>query len=92
MGRRQSVRITSLKDTALVLATALLACGGYLALAFGQAGGSIAVATALSAGASAITVVLAWIFTREKVSLAGWFGVACVVAGVATLHLTSGQA
>jgi drug/metabolite transporter (DMT)-like permease len=90
--RRQSIRMTSLKDTGLVLATALLACGGYLALAFGQAAGSIAIATALSAGASAITVVLAWIFTREKVSLAGWIGVACVVAGVATLHLSAGQA
>ncbi len=88
--RRQSVRIGGLKDTALVFASALLACGGYLALAFGQAGGSIAVATALSATASAITVVLAWLFTREKVSLAGWIGVACVVAGVATLHLSQG--
>lgn len=92
LARRQSIRMTSLKDTGLVLATALLACGGYLALAFGQAAGSIAVATALSAGASAITVMLAWIFTREKVSMAGWIGVACVVAGVATLHLTSVQA
>lgn len=88
--RRQPVRMDGPKDAALVFATALLAAGGYLALAFGQSGGSIAVATALSAGASAITVLLAWIFIREKVSLAGWAGVACVVAGVATLHLSVG--
>ncbi len=86
--RRQDVRLTGTRDTLLIAATAVLAAGGYLALAFGQASGSVAVATALSAAASAITVLLARVFIREKVAIAGWIGVACVVAGVATLHLS----
>jgi drug/metabolite transporter (DMT)-like permease len=87
---RKPLRVDTPKDLVLVFTTALLAAGGYLALAFGQAAGSIAVATALSAGASAITVVLAWVFTREKATVLGGLGVLCVVAGVATLHLTTG--
>jgi len=90
--RRHDVRLTGARDTALIAITAVLAAAGYLALAFGQASGSVAVATAISAAASAITVLLARIFIRERVALAGWIGVASVVAGVATLHLSVGQA
>jgi len=89
--RRHDVRLTGMRDTALIAVTAVLAAGGYLALAFGQASGSVAVATAISAAASAITVLLARIFIREKVALTGWIGVACVVAGVATVHLSTGR-
>lgn len=88
--RRHDVRLKGTRDTALIAVTAVLAAAGYIALAFGQASGSIAVATAMSAAASAITVLLARVFIREKVALAGWIGVACVVAGVATLHLSVG--
>lgn len=88
--RGHDVRLTGTRDTLLIAITAVLAAAGYLALAFGQASGSVAVSTALSAAASAVTVLLARIFIREKVTLAGWIGVACVVAGVATLHLSVG--
>jgi drug/metabolite transporter (DMT)-like permease len=86
--RRHDVRLAGTRDTVLIAITAVLAAAGYLALAFGQASGSVAVATALSAAASAITVLLARVFIREQVAVTGWIGVACVVAGVATLHLS----
>ena len=90
--RRHDVRLKDTRDTVLIAVTALLAAAGYLALAFGQASGSVAIATAMSAAASAITVMLARVFIREKVAVTGWVGVACVVAGVATLHLSVGGA
>lgn len=90
--RRHDVRLKDTRDTVLIAVTALLAAAGYLALAFGQASGSVAIATAMSAAASAITVMLAGVFIREKVAVTGWVGVACVVAGVATLHLSVGGA
>jgi len=86
--RRHDVRLAGRRDTVLIAITAILAAAGYLALAFGQASGSVAVATALSAAASAITVLLARLFIREQVAITGWIGVACVVAGVAILHLS----
>lgn len=88
--RRHDVRLAGTRDTLLIVLTAILAAAGYLALALGQASGSVAVATAVSAAASAITVLLARLFVREKVALTGWIGVVCVVAGVATLHLSVG--
>ncbi len=85
--RRQPLMLARRRDIGLITMSALLAAGGYLALAFGQATGEVAVTTALSAAANAITVILAFVFVREKVTPAGWIGVACVVAGIAILHL-----
>ncbi|EGF89271.1 hypothetical protein ABI_46190 [Asticcacaulis biprosthecium C19] len=85
--RRQDMRLDGVKGSALIFGTALLAAGGYFALSFSQMSGGVAIGPALGATASAITVMLAFVFLREKVAWPGWLGVASVVAGVAALHL-----
>ena len=85
--RKVDLRLASVKDGALVLGTAMLAGGGYAALAAGQTTGKIAIVTALSAASTAITVILAFLFLKEKPGIKGWIGVAGVAFGVALLHL-----
>ncbi|ESQ79370.1 DMT family transporter [Asticcacaulis sp. YBE204] len=78
------------KDVALLLITASLSGGGFAAMMVAQADGEIAIATALSSAATAITVVLAFLFMKDKPDWKGWLGVAAVVAGIAILQLAAG--
>jgi drug/metabolite transporter (DMT)-like permease len=72
-----------------MLGTAVLAGGGYAALVAGQATGSIAIVTALSAASTAVTVILAFVFLKNKPGVRGWIGVVGVVAGIVLVHLTA---
>ena len=89
LARRCPVKLNSGKDWGLVLATGLLAAGGYAALATGQRSGAVAVVTALSAVSTAVTVILAFVFLKDKPTWKGWLGVGLVIAGVAILDLTA---
>lgn len=88
--RRQDVRPGGLKSIALILGTASLAGGGYAALVAGQSAGSVAIATALSAASTAITVILAFVFLKNRPGVRGWLGVAGVAIGIGLVHLSGG--
>lgn len=88
--RRQDVRTGGLKSIALILGTASLAGGGYAALVAGQSAGSVAIATALSAASTAITVILAFVFLKNRPGVRGWLGVAGVAIGIGLVHLSGG--
>lgn len=85
--QKHTLRLEARKDMVLVLGSAALAGSGYAALLAGQTTGAVAVVTALSAASTAVTVLLAFVFLKDKPRVNGWLGVGLVVSGIALLHL-----
>ena len=67
----------------LLAAVGLIDTGGFVAFAHAVQGGHVAIVGVLSSLFSAVTVVLAWIFLRERLAASQWLGLAAIFIGVA---------
>lgn len=71
----------------LVAAAALLDTLAFVAFNLGVSSAYTTIVTALASLFSAVTVVLAWLFLRERLALAQWAGVAVILLGVLLVSL-----
>jgi len=79
--REQPLQLTPRLVGAMLLATSLDTLG-FLAYNSGISTAYVSVVTAMASIFSAVTVLLAWIFLRERLAPSQWAGVAAVLAGV----------
>jgi drug/metabolite transporter (DMT)-like permease len=82
-----SIALFSPKTLALGLVAALLDTAAWIAFLLGCKAENGAVVTAMASLFSAITVLLAWIFLRERLNRAQWVGVAVILFGVLIVSL-----
>lgn len=65
-----------------VAVASLLDTGAFLAYNLGVASGYVSIVSALASIFSAVTVLLAWVFLRERLYASQWAGVAGLLVGV----------
>jgi drug/metabolite transporter (DMT)-like permease len=80
---------TLAKLAGIAVVAALLDTGAWIAWLFGIGKGGLngAVVTALASLFSAVTVLLAWIFLKERLSKMQWLGVSVILVGVLLVSL-----
>jgi len=76
------VKIKSSTTWAIIIGTGILDTVGFLSSTAGLATGQIAIVSVLSSLYSAITVVLAWIFLKERLRWNQWIGITCILGGI----------
>ncbi len=76
------VKIKSNTTWAIIIGTGILDTVGFLSSTAGLATGQIAIVSILSSLYSAITVVLAWIFLKERLRWNQWIGILCILGGI----------
>jgi drug/metabolite transporter (DMT)-like permease len=81
----QSIRLPASADWKIVALIGFLDTGGLVAVARGAHGDQTAIVGVLSSLFSAVTVLLAWIFLRERLAASQWIGIVGILAGVALL-------
>ncbi len=59
----------------------------YITYTLGLAQGQISLITILSSLYSAVTVLLAWIFLRERLQRSQWFGIGVIFVGIALVNI-----
>jgi drug/metabolite transporter (DMT)-like permease len=72
-----------------VIPTALLDTAANIAYNIGITTALTSVVVALSSLFSAVTVLLAWVFLRERLARWQWFGVVAILLGVAIVNLSA---
>jgi drug/metabolite transporter (DMT)-like permease len=83
LAARQSVRPPSTWSAWwLVVVVAVLDTVAYIAMITGMAGGQIAIVNVMASLFSAVTVLLAWIFLRERLRAHQWAGVALIFMSI----------
>lgn len=65
----------------------LLDTAGYLAFAHALHGGQVAIVGVLASLFSAVTVLLSWLFLRERLVPGQWLGIAAIFTGVALVSV-----
>ena len=71
----------------LVVGASVLDTMAFLSFNIGTSSAYTAIVTALASLFSAVTVLLAWVFLRERLSSAQWAGVGVILAGVLLVSL-----
>ena len=71
----------------MLAAVGLIDTSAFVANNAGLHTGQISVVTVLTSLYGAVTVLLAWIFLREKVERSQWFGIVLVFAGIILVSL-----
>ena len=84
---RQSIRPPRRRIWLLILTVGTLDTCAYLLANFGFATEQVAVVSVLASLFSAVTVLLAWIFLRDKLQWSQWLGIAIIFLGVALVKL-----
>lgn len=79
--------LTAPKTLLLGLAAALLDTGAWVAFLIGSRNENGAIVTAVASLFSAVTVLLAWMFLKERLSKPQWIGVAIVLTGILLVSL-----
>ena len=69
-----------------VLANGFMDTLGYISYTTGMTSGSISTVTILSSLYSAVTVLLAWIFLRERLRHSQWLGILVVFVGIVLIN------
>jgi uncharacterized membrane protein len=69
-----------------VLANGLTDTLGYISYTTGMTSGSISTVTILSSLYSAVTVLLAWLFLRERLQHSQWLGILVVFVGIVLIN------
>ena len=69
----------------LLIGQGCLDAGGYLFLFAGSAGEGKEIAAVAGSAFGAVTVLLAWIFLRERIHAPQWLGIALVFVGIGVL-------
>jgi uncharacterized membrane protein len=65
-----------------VIGAGVLDTAAFICFNIGISGAYVSVVTALASIFSAVTVLLAWVFLRERLSVSQWAGVAGLLVGV----------
>ena len=86
-GVEEEVQPTKRNVWGLAVLAALLDSGAWVAWLFGNREANTAVVTALASLFSAVTVVMAWIFLKERLNRFQWVGVAVILAGILLVSL-----
>lgn len=84
---RQSIRLPRGAVWWMLAAVGLIDTSAFVANNAGLHTGQISVVTVLTSLYGAVTVLLAWIFLREKVERSQWFGIVLVFAGIILVSL-----
>lgn len=85
---RQSIRVpVSRRVWLLLLAIGILDTAAYITANYGLLSDQVAVVSVLISLFSAVTVLLAWIFLRERLQWSQWLGIAIIFVGVALVNL-----
>lgn len=84
---RQSIRPPRGRILWLILAVGTLDTMAYLLANFGFTTDQVSVVSVLASLFSAVTVLLAWIFMRDKLQWSQWLGIAIIFVGVALVKL-----
>ena len=71
----------------LIIPVGILDTMAFLSVAIGYTTDQISVVSVLASLFSAVTVLLAWIFLREKLQWSQWLGIAIIFLGVALVKL-----
>jgi drug/metabolite transporter (DMT)-like permease len=71
----------------LIAGFGILDTAAYVLAAFGLRTGQIAIVSVLASLFSAVTVVLAWIFLRERLQWHQWLGICVIFAGIVLVNL-----
>jgi drug/metabolite transporter (DMT)-like permease len=79
---RQNLRLPPRKALWLVLIIGLLDTMAFLSVAIGFTTDLVSVVSVLASLFSAVTVLLAWIFLREKLQWSQWLGISIIFLGV----------
>jgi drug/metabolite transporter (DMT)-like permease len=79
---RQNLRLPPRKTLWLVIIIGLLDTMAFLSVAIGFTTDQVSVVSVLASLFSAVTVVLAWIFLREKLQWSQWLGISIIFLGV----------
>lgn len=86
---RRSLRPPPAAAWPWILPVGVLDAGANLSYSLGLAAAFIAVVAVLSSLFSAVTVLLAWLFLRERLAANQWLGVLLILGGVALVSLPS---
>jgi drug/metabolite transporter (DMT)-like permease len=79
---RQSLKLPSGSVWWLLAAVGFLDTAAFVANNAGLHTGQVSVVSVLASLYGAVTVLLAWIFLREKLERSQWFGIALIFAGI----------
>lgn len=78
-----NLKIKSSTTWAIIIGAGILDTVAFLASASGLATGQVAVVSVLSSLYSAVTVILAWIFLKERLRWSQWAGIILILSGIA---------
>ena len=84
---RQSLKLPSGSVWWMLAAVGLLDTAAFLANNAGLHTGQVSVVSVLASLYGAVTVLLSWIFLREKLERSQWFGIALIFAGIVLVSL-----
>lgn len=87
MPARQSLRWPPGRTWWLIIAIGILDTMAFLSVAIGFTTDQVSVVSVLASLFSAVTVMLAWIFLREKLQWSQWLGIAIIFLGVSLVKL-----
>ena len=84
---RQSLKLPSGSVWWLLAAVGFMDTAAFVANNAGLHTGQVSVVSVLASLYGAVTVLLAWIFLREKLERSQWFGIALIFAGIALVSV-----
>ncbi|HEY7122856.1 MAG TPA: DMT family transporter [Ktedonobacterales bacterium] len=84
---RQSIPLPRGKVWWLLAGVGILDTIGYVAATTGLATHQVAVVTVLASLFSTVTVMLAWLFLRERLAWSQWVGVAAIFVGITLINI-----
>jgi drug/metabolite transporter (DMT)-like permease len=84
---RQSLQWPTRKSWWLLIPIGILDTMAFVSVAIGYTTDQVSVVSVLASLFSAVTVLLAWIFLREKLQWSQWLGIAIILLGVSLVKL-----
>ena len=84
---RQSLKLPSGSVWWLLAAVGFLDTAAFVANNAGLQTGQVSVVSVLASLYGAVTVLLAWIFLREKLERSQWFGIVLIFAGIVLVSI-----
>ena len=87
MPARQSLRWPPRKAWWFIIPVGILDTMAFISVAIGYTTDQVSVVSVLASLFSAVTVLLAWIFLREKLQWSQWLGIAIILLGVSLVKV-----
>jgi drug/metabolite transporter (DMT)-like permease len=87
MPTRQSLRLPAWPVWRLIIGVGVLDTSAYVANTIGFATHQVAVVSVLASLFSTVTVMLAWLFLRERLRWNQWLGIISIFIGIALVSI-----